>query len=140
MKPDVMAPGVDVLAAVSPEEGKGRNWDLLSGTSMASPHIAGLAALVIGKHPKWSPMAVKSALMTSATTRDNQGQPITLDTGGLATARDYGAGQVLPPRCSCPAWSTRAARRIGSDTLCGYGRAHRRRPARTRVGRSTRAT
>jgi hypothetical protein len=121
MKPDIMAPGVDVLAAVSPEEGKGRRWDLLSGTSMAAPHIAGLAALVIGKHPKWSPMAVKSALMTSATTRDNQGQPITLDTGGLATAREYGAGQVLPAKTFLPGLVYESGPKDWMRYLCGTG-------------------
>ena len=121
LKPDIMAPGVDVLAAVSPQEGKGRNWDLLSGTSMAAPHIAGLAALVIGKHPKWSPMAVKSALMTSATTRDNQGQPIPLDTGGVATAREYGAGQVVPAQSFLPGLVYDSGPKDWVRFLCGTG-------------------
>ena len=60
----------------------GRLYDFISGTSMSSPHIAGLAALVIQKHPDWSPMAVKSALMTTASQKDNKGAPITTDAGG----------------------------------------------------------
>jgi subtilisin family serine protease len=64
LKPDVIAPGQDILAAVSPAIA-GRNFDLLSGTSMSSPHVAGLAALLRDLHPNWSPMAIKSALMTS---------------------------------------------------------------------------
>jgi hypothetical protein len=102
LKPDIMGPGVDVLAAVSPMEGKGRNFDLLSGTSMSSPHIAGLGALVVGKHRNWSPMAVKSALMTTATQRDNKGQPISTDSGGPANALDYGAGWVVPRKSFNP--------------------------------------
>jgi plastocyanin len=68
LKPDISAPGVDVLAAVSPVGPThfGRNYDLISGTSMASPHIAGLGALLYQKHSDWSPMMIKSALMTTA--------------------------------------------------------------------------
>jgi subtilisin family serine protease len=66
LKPDLSAPGVDVLAAVAPPFHHGRRYDLISGTSMASPHIAGLAALVRQAHPRWTPMEVKSALMTTA--------------------------------------------------------------------------
>ena len=66
LKPDVIAPGQDILAAVAPPGQAGRDFNLLSGTSMSSPHTAGLAALLMDLHPSWSPMAIKSALMTSA--------------------------------------------------------------------------
>jgi subtilisin family serine protease len=66
LKPDIAAPGNDVLAAVAPPFNHGRSYDFYSGTSMSSPHIAGLGALVKAAHPTWSPAAVKSALMTSA--------------------------------------------------------------------------
>ncbi|WP_161958366.1 cell wall-binding repeat-containing protein [Ornithinimicrobium cavernae] len=59
LKPDLGAPGVDVLAAVP------GGWAYMSGTSMASPHIAGLALLMKQGHPDWSPMAVKSAMQTT---------------------------------------------------------------------------
>ena len=65
LKPDIGAPGVDVLAAVAPPGQRGREFDLFSGTSMSSPHIAGIAALLKQLHPDWSPMAIKSALMTT---------------------------------------------------------------------------
>ncbi len=66
LKPDLIAPGQDILAAVAPTDANsGRSFDLYSGTSMSSPHVAGLAALLIDKHPTWSPMMVKSALMTT---------------------------------------------------------------------------
>jgi subtilisin family serine protease len=66
LKPDIIAPGQDILAAVSPVGYDGSTFGLLSGTSMSSPHVAGLAALFKELHPTWSPMAIKSALMTSA--------------------------------------------------------------------------
>jgi subtilisin family serine protease len=78
LKPDIMAPGVDILAAVSPIEG-GRDFDFLSGTSMSSPHIAGLAAVVKSAHPDWSPMMIKSALMTSSD--DTAASPFAEGTG-----------------------------------------------------------
>ena len=67
LKPDIMAPGVDVIAAVAPTiDNGGESFASYQGTSMATPHIAGIAALFKEAHPKWSPMAIKSALMTTA--------------------------------------------------------------------------
>ena len=65
LKPDLIAPGQDVLAGVAPPGNNGKLFDLYSGTSMSSPHVAGLAALMKQLHPDWSPMAIKSALMTT---------------------------------------------------------------------------
>ena len=97
LKPDITAPGVDVIAAVSPVADNGNLYDAESGTSMSSPHIAGIAALVIGKHPGWSPMWVKSALMTTASQTDNAGNPI-LGPDGVtnATPLNFGSGHVTP--------------------------------------------
>lgn len=67
LKPDITAPGATILAAVSPDGNHGRDFDYYSGTSMATPHIAGLAALYLTEHPTWSPMSIKSAMMTTAT-------------------------------------------------------------------------
>jgi Subtilase family/Fibronectin type-III domain/Peptidase inhibitor I9/PA domain len=66
LKPDVIAPGQDILAAHAPPNNGGQLFALISGTSMSSPHVAGLAALFKQLKPSWSPMAIKSALMTSA--------------------------------------------------------------------------
>ncbi|MBC7727835.1 MAG: S8 family peptidase [Microbacteriaceae bacterium] len=90
LKPDITAPGVDVLAAYSPAEA-GRNFDFLSGTSMSSPHIAGLAALMKQRHPTWAPMAIKSALMTTAYQTVKSGPNAGAAFGGPF---DFGAGHV----------------------------------------------
>ncbi|MEI2777489.1 MAG: S8 family peptidase [Tetrasphaera sp.] len=96
LKPDITAPGVDVIAAVSPAgDAGGNNFNANSGTSMSAPHISGLAALLIQKHPNWQPMWIKSAMMTTATTKDNTGAPIQR-AGHDATPLDYGNGHVVP--------------------------------------------
>lgn len=66
LKPDISAPGVNVLAGVSTIGNKGAQFGFMSGTSMAAPHIAGFGALVLSKQPNWSPATVKSAMMTTA--------------------------------------------------------------------------
>lgn len=67
LKPDVTAPGVGIVAAgANPADGD-PTYALLSGTSMAAPHVAGLAAIYLGERPNASPAEVKSALMTTAT-------------------------------------------------------------------------
>ncbi|SEQ87299.1 Peptidase inhibitor I9 [Arthrobacter sp. OV608] len=66
LKPDIAAPGVNVLAGVSTIGNHGDQFGFMSGTSMAAPHIAGFGALVLSKQPKWTPAMVKSAMMTTA--------------------------------------------------------------------------
>jgi subtilisin family serine protease len=65
LKPDVIAPGQDILASVAPPGNHGLDFNLYSGTSMSAPHVAGVAALLMQLHPSWSPMMIKSALMSS---------------------------------------------------------------------------
>ena len=65
LKPDLMAPGTDILAAVAPPNNGGLDFTLYSGTSMSSPHVAGMGALLKQLRPGWSPMMIKSALMTT---------------------------------------------------------------------------
>jgi uncharacterized repeat protein (TIGR01451 family) len=62
LKPDIVAPGVDILSSYS----KGAGFSLLSGTSMASPHVTGAAALLKQLHPTWTSAQIKSALMSTA--------------------------------------------------------------------------
>lgn len=67
LQPDVAAPGLNILAAWSPAA-KQMNFNVLSGTSMACPHVTGVAALIKAVHPSWSPSAIKSAIMTTGET------------------------------------------------------------------------
>eukprot|EP00808_Paulinella_micropora_P020104 g52781.t1 len=76
LKPDIIGPGVEVLAPYSPVGYGGGNFTFAIGTSFSSPHIAGLAAFLKGVHPDWSPAGIKSALMTTATTQRNDGSEI----------------------------------------------------------------
>ncbi|WP_432416471.1 S8 family serine peptidase [Paenarthrobacter nicotinovorans] len=96
LKPDVSAPGVAILAGVSPIGTGGDNFGFLSGTSMASPHVAGFGALILGKNPKWSPATVKSAMMTTA-------GPVKLANGSVnKDVFATGAGQVDPAKVLSP--------------------------------------
>ncbi|MEM8814394.1 MAG: S8 family serine peptidase [Pseudomonadota bacterium] len=94
LKPDITAPGVRILAADSPDQADGSAGGLFGykqGTSMSSPHIAGLAALLREARPEWSPAQIKSALMTTAR------QDVVKEDGETpADPFDYGAGHVEP--------------------------------------------
>lgn len=82
----------------------GEGFAMVSGTSMATPHIAGIAALMKQKYPHWSPAAIKSALMTTANTMDRAGRPLQAQqysdteimTLSPATPFDCGSGEVDP--------------------------------------------
>ena len=94
LKPDVTAPGVNILAGFTPDSAystPGEFFAYLSGTSMSTPHVAGVAALLRQAHPEWSPAAIKSALMTSSR------QDITSSSGlSSASPFDFGAGHIVP--------------------------------------------
>lgn len=103
LKPDITAPGVNVLAAVTFVPGTAAEqaavvggtypapeFNFYDGTSMSSPHIAGIAALMKQLHPGWSPAAIKSALMTTTTGVKLANGIADLDRFG------YGAGHVNP--------------------------------------------
>lgn len=99
VKPDITAPGVNILAAYTPEQatGGGSLYEYLSGTSMSGPHIAGLGALVKEARPDWSPAQIKSALMTTAR------QDVTKEDGITpADPFDFGAGHVDPNKAISP--------------------------------------
>lgn len=100
LKPDLIAPGQDILAGVAPPGNNGRLFDLYSGTSMSSPHVAGLAALFKQKYPSWSPMAIKSALMTTGTDVLDGGTPAP-NTNPVLIFRQ-GAGHVNPAAAMNP--------------------------------------
>ena len=95
IKPDVAAPGVDILAAHTPfpNDGKPPNqlFQIISGTSMASPHVAGTFALLKQAHPDWTPAMARSALMTTA--RQNLNKTFGTES---ADPFDIGAGHIVP--------------------------------------------
>ncbi|KAG4132073.1 hypothetical protein ERO13_D08G009401v2 [Gossypium hirsutum] len=102
LKPDISAPGVDILAAYSPvaspstttTDPRRVKYNIISGTSMSCPHVAGVAAYVKTFHPHWSPSAIKSALMTTAFPMDaprNQGAEFA-----------YGSGHINPVKAIDP--------------------------------------
>ncbi|WP_217145327.1 S8 family serine peptidase [Streptomyces sp. AC627_RSS907] len=84
LKPDLSAPGVDVLAARSRLSGGSGDYTSMSGTSMATPHVAGVAALLAQKHPDWTGAQLKDALMSTSKRLD-------------ASAYELGAGRVSVP-------------------------------------------
>ncbi|XP_052180651.1 subtilisin-like protease SBT1.5 [Diospyros lotus] len=111
LKPDVIAPGLNILAAWPDKIGpsglqsdtRRTEFNILSGTSMACPHVSGLAALLKAAHPEWSPAAIRSALMTTAYTVDNKGTTMVDEyTGNASTVMDYGAGHVHPQKAINP--------------------------------------
>jgi subtilisin family serine protease len=101
LKPDVVAPGVDVLSsgyAAAPFPGNLTGFGSASGTSMATPHVAGSAALLRQLHPDWEPGQIKSALMSTAT------ENVWLDTAKtqLAPVLGRGAGRIDLTRAGNP--------------------------------------
>ncbi len=94
IKPDVTAPGVNILGGASPDIPNGTRGQLfqyLSGTSMAAPMVAGVAALLLEANPEWTPAMIKSALM-STTVADI----VTEDGEFFANAFEMGAGHIDP--------------------------------------------
>ncbi|KAL6657331.1 hypothetical protein ACP70R_005111 [Stipagrostis hirtigluma subsp. patula] len=103
LKPDVMAPGLNILAAYPPQTLLGAGpFNVLSGTSMSTPHISGVAALIKSVHPGWSPAAIKSAIMTTSDAVDKDGGPILDEQRRRANAYATGAGHVNPARAADP--------------------------------------
>ena len=66
LKPDIVAPGFFILSATSPVFSGGLEYQFFQGTSMAAPHVAGAAALMIQKNPTWTPQQIKTALTSTA--------------------------------------------------------------------------
>uniref|UniRef100_J3LQ04 Subtilisin-like protease n=1 Tax=Oryza brachyantha TaxID=4533 RepID=J3LQ04_ORYBR len=107
LKPDVLAPGLNILAAWPPHllrgGGGGGLFKVISGTSMATPHVSGVAALVKSCHPDWSPAAIKLAILTTSDAADSAGgNPILDEQHERATAFLTGAGHVNPARAADP--------------------------------------
>jgi subtilisin family serine protease len=103
VKPDLAAPGVNVLSAFAPRtydsflgEGPQERFAALSGTSMASPHVAGVGALLTQLHPTWSSAQLRSALVTT-------GRPVIDSDGqGAAPVMAAGGGRIDPGAAADP--------------------------------------
>src|SRR5262249_49903907 len=95
-KPDITAPGAQILAGMTPQPAdpvsgpSGELFQAIAGTSMSSPHIAGSAALLKHLHPDWTPGQIKSAIMTTASTK----KLVKEDGVTPFTAFDAGSGRV----------------------------------------------
>ncbi len=102
LKPDVSAPGVDILAAFRTDGTGGPDFEIISGTSMASPHDAGAATLVSQVRPNWTPAQVQSALMSTAIYQGQrkedgvtQTNPFDDGSGRIDISRAVNAGLLL---------------------------------------------
>ncbi|XP_020596020.1 subtilisin-like protease SBT1.7 [Phalaenopsis equestris] len=131
LKPDVMGPGENILAAwpkgvgPNPEAGPpNKNFNFLSGTSMATPHLSGVAAIIKKLHPDWSTAAVKSAIVTTAHATYSDGSRIAdqyPDDGPPATYFALGAGQVDASKAAEPGLVYDAGFEDYVGHMCGLG-------------------
>ncbi|XP_057835748.1 subtilisin-like protease SBT5.3 isoform X2 [Cryptomeria japonica] len=129
LKPDITAPGVNILAAwsgaASPSEDPADNrhvpFNIISGTSMSCPHVSGVAALLKAAYPHWSPAAIKSAIMTTASRVDNRKKAIKKSSNGTAGPFDYGAGHLNPNRAANPGLVYDASEQDYNSFLCSLG-------------------
>ncbi|HEX8406191.1 MAG TPA: S8 family serine peptidase [Duganella sp.] len=139
LKPDMTAPGTDILAAVTADLSRTQrdavaagapapvsDWAFYTGTSMASPHVAGVAALLKQLHPTWTPAAIKSALMTTAT--DTLSDGLTTKVAWDSTATNagtlpwgQGAGHIAPNSAANPGLVYDIAPNDYARFLCGQG-------------------
>ena len=90
-KPDITAPGTNIFAAYF---GAADSYEFLSGTSMSGPHVAGSAALVMGVHPTWTPMEVKSAMQLTAKKTGSKDFTNGTPNNGQWDADDVGNGRA----------------------------------------------
>jgi subtilisin family serine protease len=121
LKPDITAPGVQVLAGNTPTPDAvaagppGNFYQAIAGTSMSAPHVAGSALLMKALHPTWTPGAIKSALMTTSTTK-----VVKEDLKTAADPFDFGAGRVdLTKSGSAPIVFDETAARMASVGASG---------------------
>ncbi|KDP21172.1 hypothetical protein JCGZ_21643 [Jatropha curcas] len=128
LKPDITAPGVNILAAWSGGSSPTKlssdhrivEYNIESGTSMATPHVAATAALLKAIHPTWSSAAIRSAIMTTAWTKNNEGNPITDSFGKIADPFQLGSGHFRPAKAADPGLVYDASFKDYVQYLCGY--------------------
>jgi subtilisin family serine protease len=124
LKPDIIGPGVNVIAAwpvsVGPRANGGK-FNTLSGTSMSTPHLSGIAAIIKSAHPGWSPAAIKSAIMTTAYVLDGSKKPILDEKLNPAGHFSIGAGHVNPSQAINPGLIYDTEEQQYISYLCGLG-------------------
>jgi hypothetical protein len=128
LKPDITGPGVNIIAGVAepaglmaPPNALAAKFDIMSGTSMSTPHISGIGAVIKKAHPTWSPAAIKSALMTTADTLDRGRMPIADQSGYPANLLALGAGFVNPTKALSPGLVYNLTATDYIPYLCGLG-------------------
>ncbi|KAJ0018493.1 hypothetical protein Pint_10151 [Pistacia integerrima] len=129
LKPDITTPGLNILAAWSEGDSVTKlsfdkqfvKYNFDSGTSMATPHVAAVAALLKVVHPEWSNAAVRSAIMTTAGLRNNEGKPITDQLGKIATPFMFGSGHFRPTKAVDPGLVYDASHEDYLLYLCSIG-------------------
>ncbi|GMN61052.1 hypothetical protein TIFTF001_030123 [Ficus carica] len=97
--------------------------DVISGTSVACPHVSRIAALLIKAYPRWLPAAIKSAITTTTYNLDNSGRRIKdLATGKESMPFVHGLGHLEPNRALYPGWvnDTSVTRYVGFLCYVGY--------------------
>ncbi|KAJ9567005.1 hypothetical protein OSB04_002971 [Centaurea solstitialis] len=122
LKPDITAPGVNIIAAFS-EDGDppGLKYSIESGTSMACPHVSGVVGLLKTLYPDWSSAAIKSAIMTTAKTKDNTGNAMMDESKTKADPFGYGAGDISPNAAMNPGLVYDLGVNDYLDFLCALG-------------------
>jgi hypothetical protein len=104
---------------MAPTDGWSSLFKVMSGTSMAAPHITGVAALLKSAHPDWSPAAIKSAILTTAGTWDNSGGAILDELHDDAPYFAMGAGHVNASRATDPGLVYDLGARDYASYICG---------------------
>ncbi|KAK4364326.1 hypothetical protein RND71_015684 [Anisodus tanguticus] len=110
LKLDITAPGVNIIAAYtegnSPSnevfDNRRTAFNVMSGTSISCPHVSGVVGLLKAIHPDWSPAAIRSALMTTASPIHNTGKTLLDATREDATPFASGSGHIRPNLAADP--------------------------------------
>ncbi|KAH7677370.1 Tripeptidyl-peptidase II protein [Dioscorea alata] len=130
IKPDILGPGVNILSAwpvrpgPNPKGPPASYFNFNKGTSMATPHLVGIVAVLKNTHKNWSAAAIRSAIMTTANRFDLDGNKILDDFDEhkkYAKPMDMGSGQVNPVAANDPGLIYEISHKHYIQYLCGLG-------------------